>query len=321
MSLEGWSNFYEGNVFKKTLLLSTGFFKRFAHVFKAKDFDFIFIHRELFPIGFPIFEWIIVNISKAKIVYDFDDAIWKEDPNEKGSLKGYIKYKSKIAFIIKNSFVISAGNQYLADYANQYCDYVKINPTTVDTMKLHNPALNRHKDPISSESIPSIGWTGTHSTIHYLTSIVPVLKRLSSEYSFKFIVISNQCPNFDLNNMEFIKWSKDTEVEDLMKIDIGIMPLTSDPWSKGKCGFKALQYLSLQKPALVSPIGVNAKIVQHGLTGFHCNTEEDWYKYISILFNHKDLGIKMGRKGRAFVKEFYSVESNKENFLSLFEVP
>ena len=104
-----------------------------------------------------------------------------------------------------------------------------------------------------------------------------------------------------------------------MKIDIGIMPITEDPWAMGKCGFKALQYMSLEMPALVSPVGVNAEIVDHGINGYHCSSNREWLTQLEYLIVHKDVREAMGRNGREKVIKHYSVLSNSDNFLSLFE--
>ena len=289
---------------------------------QAANYDIIFIHRELTPAGFPFFEWFISKVLKKTVIYDFDDAIWLEDPDEKGSVQAKLKWKSKVASICKWSYKVSAGNKYLADYARQFNDNVIINPTTIDTEYLHNPEVFRIPEsaPLNKKEI-CIGWTGSHSTLQYLNTLVPVFKKLEKKHKFKLRVISNQKPSFELESTEFIHWQKETEIKDLMAIDFGIMPLTNDPWSKGKCGFKALQYMALEKPALVSPVGVNTKIVEHGITGYHCNTEEEWLNHLSFLITNPDKCREMGKKGRMFVRKYYSMESNTSNFLSLFNLP
>jgi glycosyltransferase involved in cell wall biosynthesis len=163
-----------------------------------------------------------------------------------------------------------------------------------------------------------IGWTGSHSTLPYINEIIPILQQLEQEYNVEFQVISNKDPELPLKHYSFIKWNKETEMEDLVKFDIGLMPLTEDKWAKGKCGFKALQYMALAIPALVSPVGVNTEIVQHGINGFICSTPEEWLKNIEALIENPLLRKTIGEKGRNTVLERYSVKSNGENFLKLF---
>lgn len=168
-------------------------------------------------------------------------------------------------------------------------------------------------------NVPVIGWTGTHSTIKYLDILLPVIRRLEREFTFRFMVIADKDPRLSLKSYEFRQWNKDREIEDLLEFNIGVMPLSDDPWAKGKCGFKALQYMALGIPAVVSPVGVNALIVEGGVGGYICNSEESWYGSLKKLLTQEDLRNEMGLKARKKVESFYSVESNKKNFLSLFE--
>ncbi|MEM6523804.1 MAG: glycosyltransferase [Bacteroidota bacterium] len=318
LDAEGWKVFYEGKTIVILLHLLKGFIKRTYHILLATEYDFIFIHREVTPIGLPVCEWFLAKFFRKKIIYDFDDAIWLRDPNE-SNLKSFIKCKWKVKYICKWSYKVSTGNKYLADYARNFNDHVIVNPTTVNTKTIHNPDLyaknnNRNKRQIC------IGWTGTHSTLQYLSLVVPVLKRLEKKYKFIFRLVSNKEPDFSLKNLDFVQWKKETEIEDLMAIDIGIMPLADDQWSKGKCGFKALQYLALGKPALVSPVGINTQIIRHGVNGYHCKTEADWFKNLSYLLENQSICQSLGENGKLYVQKNYSVDSNVSNFLALFNL-
>jgi glycosyltransferase involved in cell wall biosynthesis len=284
-------------------------------MFKAGKYNYVFIHREAAPLGPPIFEWILAKILRKKIIYDFDDAIWLPATSIHNRHVAYFKWNKKVAYICKWSYKISCGNAYLAEFAKKYNNNVIINPTTIDTENLHiiNDSMQK------SEDIPILGWTGTHSTIPYLKLIESALQKLEVKHSFILQVISNQPPDLNLSRLNYIEWNKLTEIQDLQNIDIGLMPLNEDKWSQGKCGFKSLQYMALAIPALVSPVGVNKDIIEHGENGFHCKNEEDWIQYIEKLITDKMLRKKMGVKGRIKVVEQFSILSNKENFLKLFE--
>ena len=97
------------------------------------------------------------------------------------------------------------------------------------------------------------------------------------------------------------------------------MPLNDSEWEHGKCGFKALQFMALEIPVLVSPVGVNNIIVNHSVTGFHCDVDSDWKRYLTELNSSSEKRIKMGKNGRKYVIKNYSVDSNVDNFLSLFK--
>lgn len=152
----------------------------------------------------------------------------------------------------------------------------------------------------------------------YLEQAIPFLRKLYQIKEFKLLVISNQKPDFEFPEMEFVKWNGSTEQDDLLRMNIGIMPLADNEWTRGKCGFKALQYLALGIPAVVSSVGVNTEIIEQGINGFVCESEADWLKYLLDLINNAQLRSEMGKKAREKVVNDYSVKSNQENFLSLF---
>ncbi len=110
--------------------------------------------------------------------------------------------------------------------------------------------------------------------------LVPVFKELEKTEEFELQVICDVAPKFKLKSCKYLPWKKETEIEDLLNFNVGLMPLPDDIWSKGKCGFKALQYMALGIPAVVSDVGVNAQIVDHGINGCVCKSIEDWAVYL-----------------------------------------
>lgn len=344
--------YQDGKGVKKLLAITQGLLKRALLMFKVSKFTHIFIFREAFFFGPPIFEWIIAKVLRKKIIYDFDDAIWMADGTNESTLWKWIKWRSKVASICRWSWKVSVGNEYLASYAQQFCDQVEILPTVVDTdihqappartksdLKSQQPTANSHRLKAKEETLrqaqndltienqrpkakgqkPIIGWTGSHSTLQYLHPIVPVLQELEKTHDFTFLVIANQDPQLPLKDYCFAKWNKESEVEDLAQIDIGVMPLEDNEWSKGKCGFKLIQYLSLGIPAVASPVGVNAEIVIHNKTGLIATTSQQWLEALKQLLELETLRKKMGDSGRKLIEDRYSVKSQQESFLQLFQ--
>jgi glycosyltransferase involved in cell wall biosynthesis len=314
LSNEIWDILYlPGRFLKKAFGILGGLFKRFFLLFKLKQYDYIFIHREATPIGPSFFEYFASRWLKKKIIYDFDDAIWIPNFSEANSFFSFLKGYGNVHKICSYAYKISCGNEYLCDYAKQFNKNVVYNPTTIDTNNYHN----RVKDQSGEEFV--IGWTGSHSTIRYIGEIVPVLSKLEKKYTFTFRVISDFKPEFELNSLEYVKWKKESEIEDLLGFNIGIMPLVNDKWANGKCGFKALQYMSLGIPALVSPVGVNSRIVDHGLNGFICDTPEEWETSIETLLKNRETLGEMSKQTRKKIINHYSVKSNSDNFIGLFQ--
>jgi len=282
-------------------------------------YDFVFIHRELAPLGPPVFEWVLAKVFQRKIIYDFDDAIWLTDRQHESMMRRIGKWRSKVRNICKWSYKVSCGNHYLCNYASQFNSNVVYNPTTIDTEMLHNPSLV--KVPPDPQCKIRIGWTGSHSTLKYLDAIEPVLKKiLSANSEVEFVVIADRKPDLtSLPSMTFVPWNSESEIKDLMQLDIGVMPLPDDDWARGKCGFKALQYMALELPTVVSPVGVNPQIIDQGVTGFLCNTQQEWEAALKTLIEKPELRKSMGINGRMKVIKDYSILSNSATFLSLFE--
>ncbi|MDO1448856.1 glycosyltransferase family 4 protein [Rhodocytophaga aerolata] len=308
-----WDILYKkGYTLQKAMGIIKGFLRRLHLLVTIRQYDFVFIHREASPVGPPIFEWFMAKIVNKRIIFDFDDAIWLPNTSANNKLAAGFKWHQKTAAICQWAYKVSAGNTYLASYAKQFSTKVFVNPTTIDTVHLHNQV----KDQQAGKLV--IGWTGTHSTIGYLYGIIPVLQELEKEYDFTFLVISDKAPDVQLACLHYLPWNKETEIADLLRMNIGIMPLTDDKWAKGKCGFKALQYMALGIPALVSPVGVNTEIVDSGINGFICTTNQDWKEHIGLLLQNSSLRIQMGQAARAKVEKHYSVQANCCNFLDFF---
>lgn len=293
-----------------------GIINRIVSLINVPSSDFIFIFRESLPFGPPLYEYVLAYFFRKKIIYDFDDAIWLTDNLSESVLEKTVRWRSKVSTICKLSYKVSAGNEYLANYAKAFNKNVIINPTTIDAEHVHKASLKR----ISNESNRIvIGWTGSSSTLKYLHEIERVLQRLQLKFNtVDFCVIANRPPDLKLNRLLFKPWTLQSEISDLAQIDIGMMPLPNDEWTKGKCGFKALQYMAMEIPTIASAVGVNTKIINHGVNGFLVSSLDEWETLLTSLIESKALREKIGRAGRVTVERNYSVESNKNNFLSLF---
>jgi glycosyltransferase involved in cell wall biosynthesis len=309
----GWKVIYsKGNQLSKTWAIVAGFLRRMAILPATIDADIVFIHRELAPVGPPVFEWTIAKLFRKKVVYDFDDAIWLTDAENEGWLTSVFRWRSKVGSICRWSSITSCGNEFLCSYARKFNNNVRYNPTTIDTT-YHKP-----KDHGKTFGVV-VGWTGSHSTLKYLDSVVPVIQHLEKKYpDLVFMVIANRKPDIPISNLVFVPWNENSEIEDLSKIDIGIMPLPDDEWSKGKCGFKLLQYMAMEKPAVASPVGVNTTIITNNMDGLICHSANEWISALERLIIDPQLRAELGRAGRRKVEENYSVVSNTSNFLALF---
>ncbi len=314
LSEKGWDTLYkEGSTFAKILALSGSFIRRWRLIFSLSRYDHIFIHREASMVGPAIFEWIIAKIFRRKFIYDFDDAIWLPNYSDSNARFQKLKMYKKVNKIMRFAHKITVGNAYLEEYARKSNKNTQILPTTIDTDNVHNLEGNPNND------VPVIGWTGSHTTMQYLDELVPTLDELYKETKFIFRIISNQPLTIDRDYLEFKPWTSATEIQDLASINIGVMPLTDNEWSRGKCGFKALQYMALGIPAVVSPVGVNSTIITNGENGFICDAPNEWKQCLSDLLKDEFLRRSIGQKGKQRVLDAYSVEANKKKYLNLFD--
>lgn len=314
MDADTWHHLYQkGSVGQKAWGILRGYFKRFKTViFDVPKYEYIFIHREAAPLGPPVFEWIIAKLWRKKIIYDFDDAIWIPNTSKENKLAGWLKCFWKVRHICKWSYKVAGGNDYLCNYAKQFNRNVVLIPTCVDMERQHNT------NKIHTATKPVVGWTGSHSTLSYLDIVIDTVKQLQEELDFTFLVVANKKPGLNLNDWQFIAWNEASEINDLLKIDIGIMPLQPDEWSEGKCGFKIIQYLSLGIPAIASPVGVNKTIIEDGTNGYLCSTDAEWKNKLTLLIQNASLRKQLGDNGREKIRAEYSTQSHAQNFISLF---
>jgi glycosyltransferase involved in cell wall biosynthesis len=234
-------------------------------------------------------------------VFDVDDATYLGKHGEES-------FKSVSDYIARNSDLVIAGNQYLFQHFSKMAKCIVI-PTCVD------PARYRQKnwDPLDSvDHRIVLGWTGLSTNLKYLVSLESVFKKLKHNFDFRLVVIceagtANPFPDSNLD-VEMRAWSKESEIEDLSEIDIGLMPLVDDTWARGKCGFKLIQYMAIGMASVASPVGVNNEIIEHGTNGYLAGSEKEWIDCLSDLLGNKPRIKEFGLAGRLAAVERFSTD-------------
>ncbi len=257
------------------------------------SYDLVFIHRVLLP------SWLVrrITLLRKPILFDFDDAL---------SLEGFYSKRiseHRLEAILKAANLVITSSAYNADYVRGKCHHTEIIASSVDINRYRAKSSHRHPPPVI------IGWIGSPSTTPYLMGIGSVLCELGRKHSIKVHTIGAD-RRFRLPDVEVVhkSWSEQTEVNDLLECDIGIMPLPDNEWTRGKGGYKLLQYMAAGLPVIASPVTINCEIVQDGLNGFLATTEQEWLEKLSLLIEDGSLRESMGQKGRAFVEQRYSAE-------------
>lgn len=288
---------------------------RIIDLFLINRYDIVFIHREAYPIGVAFFETILSNLKKP-FIFDFDDAIFLFATSHQNNFAINYKNPLKTAKIIKMSRGVIAGNSYLADFALQHNSIVWVIPTSIDTDKYHNESNTRNK-----HTNVTIGWIGSVTTLGFLDSMVNVFRRLSNKFpNIQFKIVGGEFSISGLSNIISSPWSIERELDDLKTFDIGIMPMPDNEWTRGKCGFKAIIYMSMGIPCVCSAVGVNNEIITNGLNGFLANTEDEWTDSLSFLINDDKKRREIGANARMVAEEKYSVKSNVSKFLEVFKM-
>jgi glycosyltransferase involved in cell wall biosynthesis len=273
-----------------------GYFKRSTEALRRRPPDVVFIYREAAFLGPPLLEWFLSQ--RTSLILDFDDAIYLADTSRANAWSRALKSNRKTEMICRLARHVTVGNEFLAQFARQHALAVTVIPTTIDT-NVYEPRPRPENVP------PVVGWSGSATTLRYLESLGPALESLCQRQDFEVRVIGGRL-HLDRVPIHCKPWQPETEVEDLREFDVGLMPLSDDEWSQGKCGLKALQYMALGIPPVVSPVGVNATIVRDGINGLYARTEGEWIDRIGLLLTDEPLRRRLGREARKTVEESYS---------------
>lgn len=279
--------------------VSIAYFQRLSRLIKHKDYDLIWIEKELLPY-FPA--WLEkILVGNIPYVVDYDDAQFHIYENSKSKLTR-IFLSQKIDRVMANAKLVVAGNKYIAERAYiAGAKRVEIIPTVID--------LDRYslKKSIDSQNF-NIGWIGSPATSVYLKSLQSVFQNLNEKYRCKFTLVGAGNLVLEHINLTIENWHEDSEVEDIKTFDVGIMPLDNTPWEQGKCGIKLIQYMACALPVVGTPIGVNQEIIQHGVNGFQANSLDEWTNYLAKLATDPHLRNIMGAKGRSMVESNYCLQ-------------
>lgn len=295
------TDLYEGKKTKKLKILYC-YFQRMLYVLKNKNkYDHLIIEKELFPYVPYFLEKII--LSKASYSLDFDDN--PKDKYTKGIFS--IIFNNKIENLCKRAKFVTVGNHWYFEEFKDNKNFYYL-PTVIDLDKY------TIKDYSENDKKIKIIWIGSPSNLKNLFLIENALKNLTKKYLIKLVVIGGKV-NIEGVDCEEIKWQEKTEVEELKKGDIGIMPLNNGYWEKGKCGFKLIQYMGVGLPVVASNISANKEIVENGKNGFLATNEIEWEKKLEQLIINKEKRIEFGKNGRKKIEKLYSYQVNYKKYL------
>lgn len=276
--------------------------QRLAALAKVERFDLVVIEYELLPYFPALLErWLAWH--GVPYMADYDDALFHQyDLHKNWWVRGVLS--KKISRVMRGARMVTVGNEYLADYARcAGAERVEVIPTVID--------LERYSRPLAFE-IPStsftIGWIGSPVTAKYLHMVANALGEVCANGNGRLQLIGSGPLELTGVSVAVQPWDDATELDQLKRFDVGIMPLPDDPWERGKCGFKLIQYMACGLPVVASPVGVNREIVEHGVNGFLAESQEDWVEALRCLRDDPVLRRRMGQAGRNKVEANYSLQ-------------
>jgi len=292
-----------GGGYSATRLLSA-YARRLRTLRSAGSYGLLWIYAELFP-GLPGIVEALARRCGTPFIYDCDDAFFHAH-------EGRPWTRDKLCPLIASAAAVSAGNEYLATYARRWNGDVHIVPTVVDT-EAYIPAP-RPERPVT------IGWIGSPSTWTYVRPMLPLLADICKSRGAQFLAVgAGRAAAADcFEEMELRDWSEATEIADVQAMDIGIMPLPDEPWARGKCGYKLIQYMACGLPTVASPVGVNGVIVQDKRTGFLARDEREWRIALDHLVESSKTRVRFGATGRARIVADYSLAAWAPKVVGLF---
>jgi len=259
--------------------------------------DAVYLQKTLLPRWFlKIIRW-----ANPHIAYDFDDAIQEESP----------KNQERICEVLKMASMVTVENKKNGEFSKQITGHDPLYILGPIDCDRYRPQIRKNSERVV------VGWVGSHSTSIYLEDCKKPLIQLLDKHPQLEIHLVGFVGNF-LNHQRCLvkQWKLESECKDLAEFDIGIMPLPNTPWTQGKGGYKILQYMAMGIPSVVSPVGVNSKIIDSGINGFHANSENDWSTFLDILVSSTSKRQTMGREAHKKAQTQFSFESYLPAFLA-----
>lgn len=279
-------------------------FGRFAIGRDLTSYDAVILQRKLLP------RWAIALLRRRvrRLIFDFDDALWLRDSF---SVKGFDDAKRTARFrtTVAACDLVIAGNDYLAAEARKFAaGHVRVIPTCVDVAK-YTPTSHTAHDGVR------LVWVGSSSTLKGLERFTPTLSAIGRALpGTRLKLICDRFTEFPGLSVERCVWNEATEACEIANADIGIGWVPNDPWSRGKCGLKVLQYQAAALPVVANAVGVQADFVYEG-TGIRANTTDEWVNAIRTLAADAALRKRLGQAARKQVEACYSVEAGARLWL------
>lgn len=277
----------------------------------ARRADVLWVHCETFPF-LPAWVERLTLLTGRPVVFDYDDAIFHMyDDSPSAAVRTLLG--GKLRPLIAGAAAVTAGNEYVADYARRLNNRVLVVPTVVDTDRVR-------PSPHPRSSLPVIGWIGSPSTWPYVEPLLPILRQLAADGLARTLIVGagRAAERLASAGVEFRPWAEQREISDLQEMDIGIMPVPDAAWERGKSGFKLIQYMAIGIPSIASPVGVNAAVLADGQAGITATSAAEWEASLRALLADGERRRRLGAAARTLAVENYSLTAQAPRLIELF---
>lgn len=310
---KAWDVLYKPNHYAyKVWSVLRGYVRRLGDLWRAPGYDGIYIFLHASPFGGAFLERLF-RARARRVVYDIDDLVFLGKTSSANRYLSFFKSPKKYEYLMRVADHVVTCTPYLDAYAR------KFNKQTTDISSTIRTDVYLPVNRYSNDHLLTIGWSGSHSTVPYLSLLKNVFQRLAKRRDFTLRVIGTSQFSIPGVEVEAVCWSGATEVADLQRIDIGVYPLPDEEWVLGKSGLKAIQYMALGIPTVASAIGTNFRVIESGVSGFLARNEDEWVEYLDQLILDPQLRKRLGEHARMRVEELFSVKANQKNYLSVFQ--
>ncbi|MBI9079777.1 MAG: glycosyltransferase family 4 protein [Pseudodesulfovibrio sp.] len=287
------------------------FLRRCVFFSRLPKADVIVVFRELLSFH----ELKMVKRLCHRLVYDFDEAVWTRPPhvNLRGNERRITKAARRFRRVCAEADLCIAGNRYLADTALQHQDTVRIVSTVMDT-EAYIPGSGGNEG-----GTVLVGWMGESRDVSYLNGPMKQLGKHAGR--IQFLVISDTQYSGPAKEYVFWStWSEDKEISQLQRMDIGMVPLFDNEYTRGDCGALVLRYMACGVPVIASDVGANSEIVDHGIDGFLVKDRDDWAKCAMRLTEDSRLRQNMAEAARGKVVAKYGLSQAVQQLRDVLEV-
>ena len=297
--------------------VARAYWQRLRRVQAMKQYDVVWLEKEAWP-WLP--HWLELPLlgSATRLVVDYDDAVFHRYDAHRSSLVRSL-LGNKIDGVMQRAHLVTAGNAYLANHARAArSQAVEWLPTVIDLARYPLAATTHEKDALGDRPVV-VGWIGSPSTADYLQQVSAALQPLQASGRIRCVAIGARPDQVIGTPFHAEAWQETTEVAQLQRFDIGIMPLPDEPWERGKCGYKLIQYMACGLPVVASPVGVNTELVVQGENGFLASSEAQWTEAIGALVADADLRRRLGQAGRQRVEEKYCLQAQAPRLVEMLK--